>query len=237
MRKLILLLCAFSLLAEGQCATSAMALLGAGCAASGGGGGSISLIKITTCGNPQPSGLACTITATSPGSSLVVAMLLENPLNTIGSVTDSASDVFQQVPSCTGSTAGAGAYDSWWLPVVTAGTTSITVVTIGGSGVYLTIYEVNALTTVSPACQVLNTQGPSTTPAGPSVTTSVQPSFVVGALSPTGNCTGGTGAFTNDTTLGGYCTSHLITTGTGGQQPAWTSTSSVYGAFTASFYH
>jgi hypothetical protein len=202
------------------------------------GGGAISLVHANVCaGNPQPSGTACSITSTTSGNSLVVSINLINAANTVSTVTDSSGDTFTHVTtgSCPGAgTSGAGANDFWWIAAATAGTTTVSVTT-GAAGTYFTAYEVNKLTGLDATCLTTNAQGPSTTPTSPSLTNISPISFIVAVMAPTGNCTGITGAFTNDTTLGGYCEAHLITSSAGANQATWTASSSTYGSSIVSF--
>ena len=206
----------------------------------GGVGGKATVISLVATSNCMflPNGAPCTITTTTAGSSLV--LVYHNSL-VVGSISGASTDQGQnatQVPSCQGSTTSAGSYDVWYILSATTGTTTVTAASIGNT--HLTAYEVNVLTAVDGSCSVLNNQSASTTPQSPSITPSVNPTFIASLLSPTGVCTGihAGNTFTNDSTLGGYCTAHLITTGAGAQQAQWdTTTNGMFGTLIVAFKH
>ena len=126
------------------------------------------------------SGMPATITATSSGNALVLAIDI-NGNNTVASVTGCTTS-WTQVPSAYSVSLGGGA-DVWTNGSPAAGCTSVTVTT-SGNAYSITAYELSGRDNSNLADQVatLSHQTGVPNPSGPAVTTSTAGEFIISIL-------------------------------------------------------
>ncbi len=199
----------------------------------------ISLVHVTSCG-PQTFPSTCTIPATGSGNLIVVAWGSGPYVNpTVSSITDNAGNVYAEAGDARAADPVAGSIDIWYVANSKSGATSVTVTPSASGTDAVVIWEFSNVALTSPLDQtsVLNSQLPTITPAGASVTTTVPNEVVISVLTPSGATIGlqlGS-AFTIDSFLYGNGWSHLITSPTGSYAPQWDIALGSYASSTVSF--
>ncbi len=199
----------------------------------------ISLVHMTSCGlQTFPS--TCTIPATGSGNLIVVAWGSGPYVNpTVSSITDNAGNIYAEAGDARATDPVAGSIDIWYAANSKSGATSVTVTPSASGTDAVVIWEFSNVALTSPLDQtsVLNSQLPTITPAGASVTTTVPNEVVISVLTPSGATIGlqlGS-AFTIDSFLYGNGWSHLITSSTGSYAPQWDIALGSYASSTVSF--
>jgi hypothetical protein len=206
--------------------------------------GQISVVQVTTCGPGTFPGTSCTIRATGSGDLIVVGWSsAEGTAPTIGTITDNASNTYIEAPNARAVDSSFNMVDIWYAQNSNSGATSVTITpNPSGNGGAAVIWEFSGVATASPLDQVavLNSQPVTSTPAGPSVTTTSPVEAVVSVIAPQwwiGGLVSGNN-FTADSVLNSPYASgwaHLITSSTGTYAPSWNTGADTYTSTTASF--
>ena len=195
----------------------------------------IELVQKASSGGSFP----MTIASTGTGNLLVVAAVYGGCSGCfITSVSDNASGGSNAWirTGAIASDATAGAVDIWYAKNSRPGATQLTV---GPGNPNVVFWEFSGIDANSPveATSVLNNQGPSANPAGPSITTALPEELIVSAVNVQNSITHihAGNAFTNDSLQGNDGWAHLVATSTGTFNAQWDQSSGTYASNAVSF--
>lgn len=204
--------------------------------------GQIQLVRVTECGPGAFPGTTCNIPATGSGNLIVVAWASSGVAGTtIAGISDNAGNVYSQAPGArAGNSATDEVLDIWYAKNSKPGATVLTL-TPNSTGRYgaAVIWEFSNVDTTAPLSQVavLNDQSSSTSPWGPSITTSTSGELLVSAMVGSGTVTGifSGNTFKNDSLLMGDGWAHLIASAPGTYRAQWSNTGGTYLGSAVSF--
>lgn len=186
----------------------------------------IALVNATPCG-PGSFPATCTIPATGAGNLLVVGWTGGPGLSLLKSISDNARNHYAEAKSSrTVNSKSRLSADIWYAPNSEAGTTSVTLTptTSGAQGAAM-IWEFSGASTASPLAQdgVLNNQRATTTPTGPSLTTTAADEVIISIAAAADSITGifQGNPFTEDPSASSNGWAYLVTVSAGTYNAEW----------------
>lgn len=186
------------------------------------------LLHTTNCGFqsfPNPGGAACTIPATTAGTTLIIGFITApGALPTLTAMTAAGGTCQEAGAARALNTGDQSMADLWYCRGVTAGTTSLNIVPNATANAAAVIWEFTIINANDPTqTAVLNSQPATASPTGATAMT-VPAQGVVISLADVSTTISGIHAgnpFTNDSLLGSNGWAHLVTGAAGSYTPQW----------------